>query len=288
MKDNTSGKHDSRDYLIGRGKLKFALHDANGRPTGFRDLGNAPDFTVGVESDTYEHKSSRSGVSETDLEIAISQDISTSFTLEAANLENIKLFLSGAKSSVAVGTNAGEASMTDMHGTSAGNIAEGYWYDIQKMVGSTLTRYPKIQDADDFDLELYNGTDSVALTRDTDYELDLEFGRVFLMPGIAIDPDDYLRFTLAANAAAPTTATKVSGAVSTTVTGALKFISENANSTAGDLGQFSEVMIWNVKLTPNGDFNMISDEAAQMQFTGAITANVDGDKIDILTNDGST
>lgn len=290
MRDNTTGTHNDGDYFIGKGKLYFAEHDPNGRAKGYSFLGNAPDFAISVTPENYKHKSSQSGLSVTDLDIPISLDTEISFTLEALHLDNLALFFSGTKGSENVGTQAGEAAMVAMQGAGVGQISGGKSFNIQKLVGSTLTRYPGMLAASDLVVELYDGALSDTLTLGTDYTVNLEFGTVFLISDaakiLAIDSgDDRLRFTLAAQAGAPSTIIKITGMATPAKKGSIKLVSENANSGDGVFGRFSEVNVWNVTLKPNGELNLISDEAAQMQFTATATANAyDGRTLDILTN----
>lgn len=292
MRKNTSGTTDSKNYYIGRGKLYFALHDANGRPKAWEDLGNCPDFSISVDPEVYEHQSSREGLRKTDLEIVIEQNLEASFTLDEAHLSNISRFLSGDEATMTVGTKVGEASMVDVLGAGVGDIVAGRWYDLVKLVGTTETRYYGIADAADLTLQFLDGASPVALTEGTDYEVEAQFGRIFLKPESALviaaaaDTDQKLQFTLDANAAAPDSVHTVEALTTTEVRGAVKFISENANSAASGSGSKSEITLWNVNLTPNGDFGLISDEAAQMQFNAAATpSNASGKTLSIVSPD---
>ena len=42
--------HETNQYQIPRGRVYFDPFDANGNPTGEREFGNCPDFSVSVES----------------------------------------------------------------------------------------------------------------------------------------------------------------------------------------------------------------------------------------------
>lgn len=276
MRDNTTGQHDTKDYYVGKGILTFADLDSAGWPLGYRDLGNAPDFSFSVESENYEHNSSRSGLANVDLDIPIKTNVTCSFTLENFNVKNMEMFLSGATSDMAVGTKAGEASMTQCHGAGVGEVQGGLWFDLRKVVGTVETRYLGIQDKADLTLQLNDGTSQVSLTEGVDYLVNEKFGRVFLIATAAnilgIDAaNDYLEFQLAANVAAPDTAKELKALSTSSRKGALRFTAENANAEDSDPQQFSEVNFYNVTLSPNGEVNMVSDEAAQMQFTGSAT-----------------
>lgn len=85
----------SENYVFGRGILFFAPFDANGVPMGERDLGNVPGFTLSVETERYQHRSSRSGRALIDRDIPISTDISASITVEDMSADNQALFIAG-------------------------------------------------------------------------------------------------------------------------------------------------------------------------------------------------
>jgi hypothetical protein len=85
--------HSTSLYYRGKGILKFDRFDEDGLPTGLRDMGNAPDFSVGVTEETSKHYSAREGVKTLDLEDTLTQELSGAFTLEEYDADNLRLAL---------------------------------------------------------------------------------------------------------------------------------------------------------------------------------------------------
>lgn len=269
MDRNLTGIPTSDEYYLGRGILYVAELDANGKPKGYRDLGNTPGFKITVEGETLEHQSSRSGLKKTDVEIQISQKLTLGLTLENFSHENLVLLFSGAK---ADHTNVSVAGFVEHEMVAAGTIELGRYYDL---VNSSGERAYDI-DAANLTVKTTNAT-PVTLVKDTDYTVDTEFGRIFLLSSstalaTAIGNSEGLDVTLTADAGAKDVH-EVQALKSTAVTCALKFIGENP---AND-NKKVEVQIHQVKLKPSGDFNFISDELATCELSGVAEENTGAD-----------
>ncbi len=94
--------HSTDLYTIGKGILKFDRFDANGLPTGLRDLGNAPNFTLTPTEEIIEHFSSREGIKTLDLEKSLSRKINGKFTLDEYDQDNLRLALFGVTGSFSI------------------------------------------------------------------------------------------------------------------------------------------------------------------------------------------
>lgn len=89
-------------YFSGQGALLLAERNpTTGAALGFRAVGNVSALTLGVETTTFEHKESCSGVRGIDLEIVQEINVTASFTLESLSKENLALALYGTSSAVA-------------------------------------------------------------------------------------------------------------------------------------------------------------------------------------------
>lgn len=256
---NTTGTPNTQDYNLGRGIIYFAeIDDTTGLPQAYRDLGNAPAFSVALEVETLEHQSSREGLRVTDKEVTISQTANVTFTLDELNFENLAEFFAGARDTHVNAAIAGFASWQMIQ-----NVEMGRWYDIVDSDGN------RAYDVDADDLTVNNDATSDDLVLDTDYELDSEMGRIFFKStATGIDAGDEVHVTLAARALA-SPVTEVQGLTRTTQTGALKFISENpANEDKRTEFQFHQI-----KLKANGDFALIGDDWSQMEFQGKAERN---------------
>ncbi len=94
--------HSTDLYTVGKGIIKFDRFDANGLPTGLRDLGNGPLFNLVPTEEILEHYSSREGVKTLDKEIALSRKLNGRFQLDEYDKNNLRLALFGATGSYAI------------------------------------------------------------------------------------------------------------------------------------------------------------------------------------------
>lgn len=91
----------ANNYYSGQGSLYIAERDAaTGAPKGFIAVGNVPEMTIDIETDTLEHKESESGSRLTDLVIVKEKKGTFSFKLENMSLDNLALALWGTAASV--------------------------------------------------------------------------------------------------------------------------------------------------------------------------------------------
>jgi len=90
--------HDTDLYMIGSGIAYFDRWDADGLPTGFRDLGNGILFAGGVELETKDHWEKRSGLRDRDLRIILSRLAYFNLQLDEYDKENIALQFLGSVS----------------------------------------------------------------------------------------------------------------------------------------------------------------------------------------------
>lgn len=254
---NLTGQPNTGDYVLGRGIVYFATLAANGKPdgNGWRDVGNATEFNVSVESETLEHQSSRQGLQVTDKEVTLSQTMSVAFTLDEINFQNLALFLSG---ETATHTNAAVAGFADVELTAS--VVLGRWYDLVDGNGE------RAYDIDKANLTLVEAGTPTTLVEGTDYLVDETMGRVFILTtATGIAAGEALEATLVADAGAKAV-DEVRGLTQGNQIVAVKFIAENpANNNARREFQFHKVT-----LSSDGDFALIGDEFATMGFSGSV------------------
>lgn len=134
---NTTGAPNTRDYAVGRGVIRFALNNsATGLPDtdGFRDLGNAPEFTITQTTEELKHANSRDCLKFTDKRFVLSQEVGIGFQLdETRNFDNLAFFLSGGTGSYA---NPHNATVTDV--VQASDLKLGNWYEMRNAAGQRL------------------------------------------------------------------------------------------------------------------------------------------------------
>ena len=245
----------TNNYTLGRGKLYFDAFDAQGNETGFRYLGNAPEFNVNVTTETLEHISSESGIGEKDDEVVLSVTRAGTVILEDVSVENQALFVVGGVADV---VDAGGAVVDE----SIQNVNTGRWYQLgaTALVPTGARNISAVTVTDDPEVATY--------VEDTDYELDLALGRLYIIPGGGIsDGDDLLvDYTTAAG-----TRKQVATGESPSTQGKLHYIADNPK------GDNRDLLARNVELAPDGDYPLIGEEWTQMPFSVLFNAPASGE-----------
>lgn len=300
------------NYVLGRGKLYLSgditrtvdlvnpVADSNKT---WRDVGNVTAFTIAQESETKEHRSFLTGIQTIDLEVAVSQKMTLSFTADEINALNLARFLSGRYLGAdgnsgggvpALGNGAGIASNDAVYTTGTENFFKttiatdqvfDVWYDIElTILGVT---YPCI----DFEPQgtgasqqniivhrnLTNRTTVGAgtlLVEGTDYEIDRKMGRIRFLSGGGMVRGQNFRVNWDASEDRSASAIAflddklfaIQPLTTSGITVGLKFIQENAND--GDIPLAYE--FWQVKLKPDGELAGIGDDWSQLSFSGVV------------------
>lgn len=261
---NTTGKPQTKDYNLGRGVAYLSELDSNGLPdvNGYRDLGNAPEMNITIESEDLEHQSSRAGLKVTDARFLISQTLSVTITLDELNFENLAAFLSGTVSSY---DNPHDTTHTDV--TITTDVVLGRWYDLKKASGARV--YFLADTGVVFSVEKGPAPGS-ALTEGVDYVVDKKWGRIFFpSTGGTLVAGDEVIWSITTGASTPHDLDQVNALVSGQLVGALKFISENP----GDGNKQTEFQFHKIRLSPTGDLALIGDEIITMQLEGVAEIN---------------
>lgn len=266
---NTTGVPQTSDYLLCRGRLYGAPIDAaTGLPGAWRDFGNAPSLSLSLETEKLEHFSSRAGLKKVDKEVIISQKTNTSVTLDEINAENFAMFLSGDSVTEAATENLATIATQTLTIQDVGGsekVTVGRWYDVVEKANNANYRKRAYGFSTTPTVKLAART----LTEGTDFDFDKTWGMVFLKaPSAPANGEDLIVSWTSALATA--TFDEVRAATKTNVSIALKFIGVNA---ANNNEEF-ELVLHQVSLKPNGDFSLIGDEFAKMEFTGVAEENV--------------
>jgi len=87
--------HDLGLLRLGKGIVSFDRFDADGLPTGLRDLGNVPSMALTPTEEVIEHYTARENIKRLDDIIPVSQKIIGKFTLEEFDRENLRIALFG-------------------------------------------------------------------------------------------------------------------------------------------------------------------------------------------------
>ena len=266
---NSSGAPNTRDYTLGRGIVRLAKLTAAGLPDadGFRDLGNAPEFTINVSVEDIRHQSSRSQLKFTDKRCAISQEVGLSFILDEINFENLADYFAG---STEVYDNPHDTTWANAEDAIISSAVKlGAWYQLKDDTGARVydlgaagVTYVVEEDP--------AGGVPVALVEGTDFEVDAEMGLIrFLPSSILVVDGDEVGWNISAGATVAQDLDQVNALTEHDVTGALLFVQTNAC----DQGNKSEYLFHKVSLSADGDLPLIGDEFQTMSFTGVAEVN---------------
>ena len=238
------------DLTRGSGRLYFDQF-INGTTTkqGRRYLGHTPSFSNSVESETLEHINKDNGVGETDKTATLSTSRSGGFVTDNISPENVAMFFLGSAATIV----QSNTPVVD----EAITVKQGLYYQLGENVGDGMgvrnVASVVVQDV----------TDTTTYVDGTDYVLDAVMGTLYIMTtaeggNIADDAVLHVDYT-------PATETRdliVSGASS--VKGELFFESTNPDGSKRDF------LYPSVELSPDGDYELKSDEWQQIGFSVAI------------------
>lgn len=268
---NRTGKPDTRDIYLGRGRVLLASLDPTTlKPVHFRHIGNCPGFVLNVESEKLEHQNSRSGVRSIDREITLSQKVGITITLdEVLNFDNLAYFFSGtAEKDVA--NAATSTTVTDrlLHA----DALKGRSYELTTSGGARLYDLsPTVAH-----LVVKSGSGAVGaaatLVEGTDYEVDRKWGMVHLLSTSSTFVDGHNLWFSYTSQASEKPIDQVTLLTQSKLSVFLRFIGINpANSD-------SEVCVdlHSVSLSADGELPLIGEEFGTLNLTGTAERNETG------------
>lgn len=236
----------TNNYTLGRGKVYL------GRETTFdqfatigeRYVGNSPGHTLNIESTSLDHFNSDGGINELDASVTTQVNRSGTLTLDDISADNLLLFFLGQKITIT-------QSATAVVGENILAVLPGLFYQL----GATATNPQGVR-----------GIGSVTVTNDastpvsysegTDFEIDTDTGRLYIVPGGAIASGTNL--LVGYTPVASTRDRVISG--SSPVRGRLRYIEDNP------AGQNRNFLLPLVEISPNGDFDLKGDTWRQLPF----------------------
>jgi hypothetical protein len=240
-----------RNYTVGRGEVHFArFRPGTQIPTGFRYIGNTPEFSLTLESETLDHYNSDRGIREKDASVTIEVTRSGTIVADEILAENIAMFLFGAVDTVST---AGGTSTETIP-----NVIPGRSYPLgvteADPVGALMVAFPG-EDATAFTVTSSGGSPTT-YDAGTDYVFNPASGLLTIVEGgaIAADSDIVVNYTELAYSHERI----VSGAEP--VTGALTFITYNP------IGKQYRWTFPSITIRPNGDYNLKGDEWQQIPY----------------------
>lgn len=245
---------EEQNYTLGRGRIFFApFLTGTQTPGGERWLGNAPELNLTIERETLEHFSSYQGIREKDLSIPLQVNRTGTLITDNIDPNNVALFFFGTTLDVA---RTGATVTDEAHN----DVKKGYYYQLgvsannpAGVKGLDLHTTPSTK-------IVVNDTTiptPVTYVEGTDYTVDMDLGRVYIVPTGAIANDTDLRISYKTKTS--TTKRIISG--SSPVEGSLRYVA--ANPAGANIDYFMPY----VSLAPNGDYALIGDELQQIPFT---------------------
>ena len=236
--------HTSNEYQIPRGRLYWDPRNALDQLTGEEEFGNCPSFNISIETEKLEHFSSQTGLREKDGSWVIQVDRTGSLTCDNFSPSNAALWLSGTletKSQTAT-------PVVDEERT----VIKGRQYQL----GATTANPLGVRNVTAVTVKNEAGTTTYAAG--TDYNVDLETGRVQILEGGTIVAGK-VQFGYTPVAA---TFESVKSGGKAELTGALRVVSDNA------AGGNRDWYLPKVTLTPSGDLTLVAegDDVVTMEF----------------------
>jgi len=234
------------NIVIGSGKIYLALFDGSNVRGGFRYFGDTPGLSVQITTE-------RVTVYGADLSSKYKMvdkvtQVDREFTVTARDVSppNTALFFGGDAVDLAQSTGTGETAVLT-------GVDQGLWYLIGKAVQATGVRnITAVAVADG----------AVTYDIDTDYELDLARGRIYIVEGGGIADGDDITVTYDAPA---NTRSQVSTTDQVSRKAALHFVADNSE------GENSDLLIPYCELSPDGEFSFKDlENAVEMGFIGKI------------------
>jgi hypothetical protein len=223
-------------YKFGRGKIYVDLFDDAGALQGERFLGNCPGFTLTVASDKFEHFSSTTATRKKDLSVTTQVNFSGSIQCDDVQNENLALFLAGSVETVTQSATPVTAEMRD--------VLTGYEYQL----GATALNPMGVRKVSSVTVKDEAG--STTYVAGEDYTVDADSARVYIIPGGDISDGDTIQFGYTPTAG---TKTRISTTESGGLTGAVRFIADNA------FGENQNCYIASATLAANGDLPFITE-----------------------------
>ncbi|MBP3980872.1 hypothetical protein J8G26_09040 [Acidovorax sp. JG5] len=237
-------QHVKNEYLIPRGRVYFDPFDANEQLTGEIALGNCPGITLSISTEKSDHFSSETGLRQKDGSWVIQVDRTGTVNCDNFSPSNAALWLSGTleKKTQAATPVTGELR----------NVIPGRQYQL----GATAANPLGVRNVSVVTVKDEAGT--ATYIAGTDYNLDLETGRVQIIEGGAIVAGK-VQFGYTPVAAS---FESVKSGGKSELQGALRVVSDNA--TGGNRDWY----LPKVTLTPSGDLALIAEgtDVVAMEF----------------------
>lgn len=231
------------NLTLGRGRLFFNPFLAGTKTkTGELEIASTSSCEVTISKNDLVHKSMAQAQVVEDANVTIDTSRSGAFTTEQISIDNMAMFYVGEAVNRTV---AGGAVAAEAHNA----VQQGRYYQL----GTTITGARKVSAV------VVKDSVPTTYTLNTDYTVDADLGRIYIVPGggIADDTNLLIDYTEAAY-----TIDEITTDESKSIEGELRFISDNA----GPGSPQKDFLFPYATLTPNGSQTFIADEWQTLGF----------------------
>lgn len=240
------------NLLLGRGNLFFDRWTAAGVKTGWRFLGNVPEFSLNTSDDVREKNSSTEAAAPLLARVVIKRTPEFSIALDEFQLESIALGMMGSAATYSQVNTPVTGEVLVASGAVPLGVVKGNYYKTAKRGISAVT---------------VKKAPSTSLVLGTDYDiLDAETGLIYIKPtGVTLSNGDGVNIDYTPRTI--TNENKIIGATSTIIDGSILFVPDNAS------GPKLELEVWHVQVAPDGDISFITDDFGQMKIKGSVVSD---------------
>lgn len=245
------GLTGGKNYQLGKGMVLFDQFAAGAVVTGAtvgsgeRFLGNAPEFSLNSSGDSVDHYSSTGGIKIKDDSVLIQLNRSGKVTVDNIDKNNLALFFMGEAGQVA---QTAQTALT--HTIESAN--RGRYYQI----GTSITLPAGVRNIASVVVKKGAGF-TTTVSQSGNYDVDLALGRIYIEAG-STDIPDGTDIQVTYNTTLSTREQIITN--TNAIYGSLRFIANNVK------GVNRDYFFPYVKLSPDGDYNLIGDDWATMGF----------------------
>jgi len=235
----------SQNLQLGKGEVWFSPYSPGTQnPTGFEWLGNCPSFALNAEMEKLDHFGSTGGIRQKDQSVMLSKDVTGTITCDDIRVANVARFIGA---DVSTKTDAGSVGVN----YNIAAVTPGRRYQIGASSANPTgdRQISAVTVKDDAGVP-------ATFAATTDYIVYPELGMIEVVAGGTIVAGTNLVITYTTAASSRT----VMVSSEDEIEGELKFIADNPVGANIDY-----YMPW-VKLSPNGEFALITEEWASLPF----------------------
>jgi alpha-glucosidase (family GH31 glycosyl hydrolase) len=225
---------NAANLLLGRGALyfdRFASGTMNRQ--GEVHLGNVTKLEITTTDEAKEKYSSMVSTSALLKSVNVKRTVEVKLTADEFSLANMALALMGSEGTLT------QAASTAADETVTTSAKHGRWYPLAKRNVSSVVITGKVED--------------------TDYQVDAETGRIYIIPGGAITEGSTV--TVASYSYGTIDYKTIVGANANVIEGYLRFIGDPAT------GPEFELEVWRVQAQPDGAFGLITEDYGNFSLT---------------------